>query len=181
MVNEAPAVDETEIIAADPSLLHLPVEEIDIYIEKLKTRQLFKFMKILTSGAGPLIADLDFNADTDTEQLGKDIISLLLVSLGESDDEILDFLKSMVKPVGLVEPERSKADRERNVEAYTELYTKLDNPEIGDTVAIFTRIVQNELPNLVTLGKQIAALLPSAAKQTTSSKPRSKKSTPAAS
>jgi hypothetical protein len=179
-VNETPA-DETAVLAAEPDLLHLPEADIDIYVEKLKTRQLFKFLKILTKGAGPLLGDLSLGQDTNAEELGQDILALLLVSLGNADNEIIEFLQSMVRPTGLIDPERTKLDREENVAKYTALYTLLDNPEIADLVALLTFIVKAEAPNLVSLGKQVAAMLPTAAKQTTSSKKRSPKSTPATS
>ena len=53
-----------------------------------------------------------------------------------------------------------------------------DNPEAEDTLDLLMKIIEIETPNLKALGKKIAAILPSAAKQTTSSKKRSKAQTP---
>lgn len=174
---------ETEVILGEGSPLHLPAADIDVIIEELGTRQFFKFLKILTVGAGPALADLVVEADTDVEELTGSLIALLLVSIPEAEDEVIDFIKSMVKPVGIIDPERSKVDRQKNVDLYTELYRTLDNPKPEDSLEILIRVVENETPNLVALGKRVAALLPTAAKaakSTGSSKKPSKKSTPEA-
>lgn len=177
-VNETPTESDIETIAGDPNLIHLPGADVDVLLEKLRTRQLFKFLKIITVGAGGALAGLQISADTDVAELTQTLIGILIVSIPDAEDEAIDFIRSMVKPLNLVDPERSKADRERNVELYTELYTLLNNPDPEDTIALLVRIVQNEAPNMVALGKQIAALLPSAAKLSSSSKKPSKKSTP---
>ena len=175
------AQSETDILAGDPFKLHLDGADIDVLVEKLRTRQLFKFLKILTVGAGSILSELRIDKDTAAEELAQELIAILVISIPDAEDETIDFLRSMVKPVDLIEPERSKADREINVEKYTDLYKLLDNPEPEDTFALLQRIVKNEAPNMVALGKQIAALLPSAAKASSSSKKPTKKSTPAGS
>lgn len=172
---------EIDILSGDPDLLHLPEADIDVYVERLRTRQLFKFLRILTTGAGPALADLEIGADTDAGELTQQLIAILLISIPEAEDEVMDFLKSMVRPIDLVSPERSKADKEANVAKYLSMYDVMNNPLPGDTFALLFRIVETEAPNMLALGKQIAALLPSAAKLTTSSKKPSKKSTPKAS
>jgi hypothetical protein len=178
---EAPEQSDTDIIAAYPNRVHLSGADLDVDVERLRTRQLFKFLRILTVGAGPALAELEISSDTDQAELTQQLMAILLISIPEAEDEVIDFLRSMVKPINLVEPERSKADREANVEKYTTLYTQLNNPAPEDTLELLIRIVKNEAPNMIALGKQIAALLPSAAKLTNSTKKPSKKSTPAAS
>lgn len=173
-VSEA-QLSDAEVIAGDPALLHLPGADIDVFVEKLRTRQLFKFIKIITTGAGPALADLSIGADSNAEDLTQQLLAILLISIPDAEQESIDFLRSMVKPVGLIEPEKSKTDRQVNVEKYTELFSLLDNPEPEDTIALLVKIVRDEAPNMMALGKQIAALLPSAAKLTTSSKKPSKK------
>lgn len=172
---------DTDIIAGDPNLIHLDGADVDVYIEQLRTRQLFKFLKILTVGAGAALADLQISADTDQAELTQQLMAIIIISLPEAEDEVIDFIHSMLKPVGIIDPERSKTDRQINVEKCTELYNDLNNPLPQDTIAIITRVIQNEAPNLIALGKQIAALIPSAAKPTTSSKKPSTKSTRAGS
>lgn len=173
--------EDIEAIAGTPERLRLPVADVEILVEHLRTRQFFKLLRILTVGAGPLLAELQISEDTDPAELTQQLIMVLLVSIPEAEEEVMDFLKSMAKPVGLVEPERSKADREANVEKYTQLYVTLDNPDPQDTIELISRIIQIETPNLMALGKRLAAMLPSAAKQTTSSKRPSKKRTPSTS
>lgn len=171
------STDEVEILSADPDLVHLDGANVDVYLEELRTRQLFKFLRIITAGAGPLLADISITKDTDADELTQSLLAILFISIPEAASETIDFLQSMVKPVGLIENEKSKVDRQINVEKYTELYALLDNPMPVDTMTLITKIVERETPNMVALGKQIAALLPSAAKLTTSSKKPSKSST----
>jgi hypothetical protein len=168
---------DIDILAANPQRLYLPGLDIQIDVEKLRTRQLFKFLRILTVGAGPALADLQINSETNTEELTQQLLAILVISIPEAEDEVIEFLRSMVKPLGLIEPERSKADRDANVAKYQELFEHLDNPEPEDTLALLMHIVKAEAPNMIALGKQIAVLLPSAAKLTTSSKKPSKAST----
>lgn len=172
--------DDIDTIVGDPSVLHLEGADVDILIERLRTRQFFKLLKILTVGAGPMLAELQVSSDSSQEELANNLVALLIVSVPEAEDEVLDFIRSMVAPVDLISPEKTKGDRAANVEKYTELYQKLENPELEDTLDILIKVIKDESPNMLALGKRLAALLPSAAKQTTSSKKPSKKSTPSA-
>lgn len=167
-------VDDVETLAPEPTQLELSSGTV-IEIERLKTRQLFRFLKILTVGAGAALADLKIDGESDPADLAQELVALLLVSIPDAEDEAMDFVRSMVKPLGLVAPERSKNDRVANVAKYEELYLELDNPEIEDTIAILEKVIRTEAPNMLALGKRLAALLPSAAKPTSSSKKPTKK------
>ena len=173
--------DEIEPISDDPYHVYLPGLDETVGIEQLRTRQLFKFLKILTVGAGPALADLNISADTEEAELTQQLLMVLLVSVPEAEDEVIDFIRSMLRPDGLIDPVRSKADTAKNVELYSELYAKLQNPLPQDTIAILIQVVKNEAPNMIALGKSLAALIPtvsSAAKPKTSSKKSSAKPTP---
>lgn len=172
--------DETEVILDDPYLLHLPVADFDVKLSKIRTREALKLLRIIGAGAGPLIADMRITQDTAPEELAESLIALLLVSITDAEDEVIDFIHALVNPVDLIDPVKTKEQREENVKKYTDLYTKLDNPEAGDTIAILTQVIRNEAPNFLALGKQLAAMLPSAAKLTTSSKKPSRSSTASA-
>lgn len=168
---------ETEVLLGDGRILHLPGSDVDVVLQELRTRQFFKFLKILTVGAGGVLADLKIGPDTDPEELTQSIVALLIVSIPEAEDEVVDFLRSMVAPVGLIEPEKSKADRTANVELYQKLYENLENPKVEDSLEILIKTVENEAPNLIELGKRVAATLPTVLKLSGSSKKPSKKST----
>lgn len=173
--------EEVDTIVDDPYLLHLPEADVDVRVSKIRTREALKLIRILGAGAGPLLGDIRISADTNAEELAQEILGLLLFAITDAEDEVLDFFRVMVNPVDLIEPAKNKTQHEANVQKYTELYEKLQNPEIADTIALVSKIVENEAPNFLALGKQIAAMLPSAAKQTASSKKPSRKRTPAAS
>lgn len=172
---ETTTPDEVGIISDDPYRVFLPGLDREVGIEKLRTRQLFKFLKILTVGAGPALAELSISADTDPAELTQQLLMVLLISVPEAEDEVIAFIHSMLRPDGLIDPERSSNDRKANIEKYTELYTDLVNPLPQDSMAILVQVVKNEAPNLVALGKQIAALIPTVSSAATS-KSSSKKS-----
>lgn len=173
--------NETDALLGEPVRLTLPASGVELELERLKTRQLLKLVKILTAGGGGAIADLPFDFDSDPEELTQQIIGILLATIPEAEEEVMEFIRSMVKPIGLVEPERSAADRSKNTELYVALYKVVDNPELEDTLELFAAIVKAELPNLKALGKKIATLVSSVAKPKTSSKKSSKPSTRTAS
>lgn len=173
--------EEVDTIVDDPYLLHLPEADVDVRVSKIRTREALKLIRILGAGAGPMLADIRINENTDAEDLAQEIFGMLLFAITDAEDEVLDFFRAMVNPVDLIEPATTKAQHQENVQKYTDLYSKLQNPEIADTIALISKIVENEAPNFLALGKQIAAMLPSAAKQTASSKKPSRKRTPAAS
>ncbi len=148
----------------------------EVEIEHLRTRQLLRFLKILTVGAGAALTELKIGEDSEPGELAQELIAILLVSIPDAEDEVMDFMRSMVKPAGLISPEKTKGDRVYNVQKFEALFTELDNPEIEDTIAILEKVIKAEAPNMLALGKRLAALLPaSAAKPTTSSKKPTKK------
>lgn len=166
---------DTETILSDGRVLHLPVADVDVKILDLGTRQFFKFLKIFTTGAGEVLSEFRISADTDPEEVAQTILALLVVAVPEAEDEAIEFIQSMVAPLGLVEPERSKADRDKNTELFKELYTKMQNPAIEDSLEILMDVVTHEAPNLIALGKRVAAMLTSTMKLSGSSKKPSKK------
>lgn len=171
------ASKDIEELSGDPKPLVLPASNLAVNVQRLKTRQTFKLLKIFTSGAGPIIANLNF--DTDEENFVQELLAILLISLPEAEDEAMEFITSMVEPADLLDDGggKNKVNYDKNVETWQSFYKTFQNPELDDTVEILTAIIQTEGPHLAALGKKIAAMLPTAAKaqQTTSSKKRSTK------
>lgn len=133
-----------------------------ITVERLKTRQLFKFVKILTSGAGQILANLDFGDIEDGAAFAGQLLAVTLVAIPDAEDESIDFIQSMVRPVGVIEKPRTAKERESNEALYDAIAEELDNPELDDLITIFTRVVTAEAPHIQALGKRLAGLLATA-------------------
>lgn len=129
-----------------------------VLINELRTRELLKLLRVIVRGGGPLIASLDFSSDDFAGRL----IAVVVFSIPEAEDEAIEFIQSLVNPVGLLERPRSKADREYNEELRADLDDFLSNPELEDTVSIITTVVRFEAVHIQALGKQIQVLLPMA-------------------
>lgn len=174
---------DIDTVASEPEPLvlstGLPVE-----IQRLKTRQTMRLMKILTRGAGAALSDLNFSGDEDnmTQLLGT-----VLFSIPEAEDETVEFIRSMLLPAGLIADPRTKAENEANAALLDRLDEEMDNPELDDLVTIFEKVVELERDHLTALGKRVAALLkvarptPMSKKPRGSSSRRSSDSTPTAS
>lgn len=132
---------------------------LEITIERLKTRQLFKLVKIITSGAGGLLGNLNLNADSDAGEFAGQLLALALVAVPEAEDEAIDFVRSMVSPVGIVEGKLTKKQQETNEKLLTDLYVELHNPELDDLVTIFEKIIENESTHIQALGKRLMSIL----------------------
>lgn len=169
-----------ELDALDPQLETVTLESgLRLRVERLKTRQFFKFLRILTKGALPTVSGtnlLNLDPEADPSEFATRLISLVLLAIPEAEDEAVDFIKSMVVPVGLVDRPKNKLDAERNAERWLMIDDELENPELNDVVTIFERVILNEAGNMQALGKRLAGLFKLAQKtgQLKSQNPTSK-------
>jgi hypothetical protein len=82
---------ELDALTAEPKALAL-ASGLEIEIERLKTRQLFKFVKIVTSGAGGLLGSLNLSSEGDSSEFAGQLLALTLVAIPEAEDEAIDFI-----------------------------------------------------------------------------------------
>jgi hypothetical protein len=132
-------------------------------IVPLRTREFFKLVKIITNGAGPVLPRMDlFSGDsTESEFVGK-LVSLVIMSVPNAEDDAIEFLQAMVKPTGLIDRpylEMNKADRERNETLWQGVLEVLHNPEIDDTISIIEAVIQREAGDLQRLGKRLRKMM----------------------
>ncbi len=161
-----------EIDALDPANNVLTLSTgTRVEVKPLRTREFFKFLRIITRGARPAMVDLSlFNLgeDVDISEFTGKLLGTMLLSIPEAEDEAVDFINAMVQPVGLIERPRglklSKLDNERNMELWTRVYTDLDNPELDDTVSIIETVVKAEAADIQALGKRLVAMFKMAQK-----------------
>lgn len=131
----------------------------EIEIVRLKTRQLMKLLKIITSGAASVLGELSFSADMDPEEFTGNLIGAVILAIPEAEDETIEFLQTMVAPKGLIVDPRTKPEQEVNIGLEDALRAELQNPELEDLVTILEQIFRNEGPHILALGKRLAVLL----------------------
>jgi len=148
---------DVEALSPEPDQLTLESGFV-VRVEPLKTRGMFKLLKIITRGAGPILMQmpLDFN---DTEAFVQQLLAVTLMAVPEAEDEAIQFLQAMVQPAEYNPDAKSKADQQKNKELFERLVEELDDPNPLDTLNIITTIVTNEAENIGALGKQLAAAL----------------------
>lgn len=132
-----------------------------IQFEDLRARQFFKLLRIVTHGAVPAMRDLfAMDPNTDQQQFVTTLLTVVVLSIPDAEDETIDFLNSMVKPVGLIEGRRnlSKGDTERNEELWRKVDEEMENPHLEDLVGIVEAIVKREAADIQALGKRLAAM-----------------------
>jgi hypothetical protein len=116
-------------------------------------------MKIVTHGAGSSLLRMDLSADDSADVFGTKLLSMVLLSIPDSEDETIDFLMSMVKPDGLIENRiLDKAAKERNEFLLDGLHQELLNPELEDTVTILEVVVQREAADLQSLARKVMSM-----------------------
>lgn len=139
-----------------------PVSEIKlsngtlVEIERLRTRQFFKLLKILTSGAGALLNDYRLDGNLTAEEFQARLLALVVLAVPEAEEEAMDFLRSMVVPSGLKTGRQlSSADKAHNDEIIMAYNDAMTNPELEDTIEIIETIVRNEAADMQRLGKRL--------------------------
>lgn len=149
--------EDVDTIISDPTPLVL-TSGIEVNVERLKTRQLMRLMKILTRGAGAAVAEMRIGEDTDASEFAGQMVAAIIFSIPEAENETIEFVRSMVSPVGIVS-RPNKEQREANQEIIERLDVEFDNPEPEDLVSVLEQVVTVEAEHLVALGKRLAALL----------------------
>lgn len=170
----AEADEATEAVNKDLEGLEAPSAFVtledgtEVEIERLRTRQLFRLLKVLTTGAGDFLSSINLGADTDSEEFMGNLIAALVLAIPNAEDEAIEFILSMVKPTGLVVGNRlSDNEVTINVEKFAVIQEKFFNPEIDDLFTVIERVVRIEAPHIQSLGKKISLLLETQQKATT--------------
>jgi hypothetical protein len=153
--------DENELDRLDPEPVVVKLSTgLAIEVVRLRTRQFFRLLKVLTHGAGPAVvqAGLDFSAGA--EQFASQLLTLVAMSIPDAEQEAIAFLQSMCKPAGLTDrPKLSKQEEEDNEALWEQFRKDTFNPELEDTIDLIEVIVKNEAPELQALGKKLQRML----------------------
>lgn len=155
------AEHESDRLDPQPSELKLSTGHV-VLVERLRTRQFFKLVKILTRGAGPMLfqVNLDFNLP-DAEFAGR-MLGLIAMSIPEAEDQAIEFIQSMVRPADLVKPSPSMkltpAEETHNQDVWLAHREAIINPELEDTLDIMEKIASVEASDLRRLGKRLRSM-----------------------
>ena len=153
--------DENELDRLDPEPVLVKLTTgLTVEVVRLRTRQFFRLLKVLTHGAGPAVvqAGLDFSAGA--EQFATQLVTLVAMSIPDAEQEAIAFLQSMCKPAGLADrPKLSKQEQQGNDELWEQFNKDLFNPELDDTIDLLELIVKAEAPELQALGKKLQRML----------------------
>src|SRR5215475_8840080 len=152
---------DSELDRLDPQPTVVKLQSgFELEIQRLKTRQMFRLLKVLTHGAGPLVQQ-QLNFGDTAEDFGRKLLALVIISVPDAENEFIEFLVSMTKPVGLVEGKGrklNKQEQEDNNTLWRKYEEELGNPEPMDLLDVVEVIINQEAPELQALGKRIASL-----------------------
>jgi hypothetical protein len=149
--------EDVDALSPEPDVITLS-SGFEVRIEPLKTRGMFKLLKIVTRGGGPILMQMPLNFN-DTEVFVGQLLGVIVMAIPEAEDEALEFIRFMTTPVGVDENARSKSpEEEKNRELFTRLGEELSDPEIDDTISIIEKIVRNEAGDIQALGKRLMAI-----------------------
>jgi len=160
--------EENDIDRIDPVPETLELKcGIEVHLLPLRTRQLFKLLRVITHGAGQALMQSGLDFQEDPAVFLQKLVGLVLFSIPDAEQETIDFLQAMVEPTNLVDKQprdMNTKERDHNVELWTKLNTELWNPDPGDTIDIIEAVVRREASDLQALGKRIRQFLEIASK-----------------
>ncbi len=152
-------VEELEIIQSDPTEPFALSNGVQVVVQRIRVRETLILLKILTRGAGDVLAQMRFNLNMDPDEFVGIFLGSVLFSIPESEDETVEFLNRIVKPKHYIDKPTTPQELEANATMTMQIAETLDNPELDDFVEIMERLIRIEGPHILALGKRIAALL----------------------
>lgn len=148
---------EVDALSPEPTELTLSSGTV-VRVERLRTRGMFKLLKIVTRGAGPILAQMPLDFD-DSEAFVQQLLAVVVMAVPEAENEAIEFVQSMVTPVDFIEHPKTKEQINNNKDLISALVLELDDPEIEDTLSIIEAIVRNEAHDIQALGKRLGSIL----------------------
>jgi len=153
--------EESEVDRLDPVTTEVKlVSGFPVEVVRLRTRQLFRLMRILTRGATPEgLAKLDFTGEPG--EFAARLLGIVALAIPEAESEAIGFLNSMTKPAGLVDKkpvQLTKQESEINAGLFSRFQEEMFNPELEDTIQLLEVIIANEAPDIQALGKKLSHL-----------------------
>lgn len=133
---------DIEVILATPT--DLQVEGIPAVVKRLKSREFFALLRVLTNGLGSSIHL--FKLDTrNPSALQAEIVAMAVMAIPNAFDDFVDFVQHIVDAK---DPKRTQ-----------DLKALLDNPEIDVILDVITVLAEQEKDDIVALGGKAKAAL----------------------
>jgi len=131
----------------------------DVEVVRLKTREFFRLMRIITHGALPSLMSMQVDFEIEDDQFMQRLLSIIVMAIPDSENESIEFIQSVVEPTGLIEGKKlTKTQIEHNLQRRIDLQEILANPPIDDTLTIITKVVEQEAEDIQGLGKKLRAM-----------------------
>ncbi len=149
-----------ELAALDPDVDIITFEDgSQLQIEELRLRQLFKLLKIVTRGAGPLLFDSRLSLTGTPEEIALKFMTILGFALPEAEDEAIEFIVSMIAPVGTVDGRKlTEQERKHNQKLLEALIDEWQNPDPVKAIEVIEHIVKREAEDLGALAKKLMTM-----------------------
>lgn len=155
------AGDELDRLDPPPETLTLS-SGIEVRLLRVQTRQMFRLLRIITHGAGPNLVNISLDFNDDPAEFGQKLLTLILFSIPDAEQETIDFLQSVCEPAAKSSKrprDMTKAEQDADLALWTDLNELLYNPPPGDTIDIIEAVARREAADLRALGKRLAAFL----------------------
>lgn len=153
------AVPESELDRIDPQTVLCEFSTgFTVEVVRMRTRQFFRLLRILTHGAGPAMMQAGLNFNAEGREFVTQLLTLVVMSIPDAESEAVQFLASMCKPAGLIEREGAtlnKQESEANAALWKQHGEELHNPDLEDTIDLIELIIRQEAPELQALGKKL--------------------------
>jgi hypothetical protein len=136
-----------------------------VAVERLRTRQFFKLLRIITHGGMDALQSIRLDPSQGTEVFTENLIALLIFAVPESEDETIDFLRSMVVAQQVTVPDdvppanAAKFAQRLQEEAKARVDAEFMNMGLDDLLGLVEVIIRREAPELKALGKRLADTL----------------------
>lgn len=155
--DELAVQSHSEIDRLDPLPDKLKLKNgLEFTVNPMRLRQFLALLRILTRGATGFLAGGGLTA-RDPEEFARQLMMLLLLAIPESEEETIEFVKTLTRPVLTENPEIDE-------KIQLEFEETLNDPELEDIVLIFQKLVQNEAEDLRSLGNRLRSMMSVATK-----------------
>ena len=104
--------DESELDRLDPQPVLCKMSTgFELEIVRMRTRQFFRLLRVLTHGAGPALMQTGLDFKADGAEFASKLLVLVVMSIPDAESEAIQFLTSMCRPAGVTQSAASRSGR----------------------------------------------------------------------
>jgi hypothetical protein len=154
--------EDSELDRIDPQPREVKLSTgFSVELARLRTRQFFRLLRILTHGAGPALTQAQLNFDGEASEFAARLLTLVVMSIPDAEEETIRFLASMTRPVGVVDKpatQLTKQEAAANKALWDQFGEEMHNPDLTDLLDLTEAIIEQESPELQALGKKLRTM-----------------------